>query len=184
MAKIVNKATASFQFKIPKGESNLEAHKTWFKYLTSDQFYTDVAAAYTVGATQQQIQKSARQVIEDEVYSKNTTDGTGRIKESFKVQQIDPSGSGIAALVLYSDPSVATAEAMRDGNNEGYSYAAFFEKPEFDSFIRSPDGDELHPIRHRPFFEKMVNATQIVAMERAKHAYARTISSHKPKRGN
>lgn len=184
MAKIVNTGTAGIQFKFPKSESNLEAHKLWMQYLVSQQFLTDVAAAYTVGVTKNELVSNAQQIVEEEIYSKNTTDGTGRIKASFKVEQIDPSGRGIAALVLYSDPKVATAKAMRDGNDDDYSYAAFFEKPEFESFIRSPDNDPFHPIKHRPFFDKMVKVTNDVAMRRAQHAFHRAINNRKPKRGN
>lgn len=161
-----------------KRESNLRQHLSWLEYLTSDQFQQDVKRSYEQAVNRRAIRLAAQAIIESEIYAFNTTDGTGRIKRSFKVVAVKH--GLLPEMILYSDPDVAPSKA---GASPGeYSYAAYFNNPEFKSFIKAPLDNPLDKIKYRPFFFPMTKAITKLARRRAGDAFNHNIRRKKPRK--
>lgn len=168
-----------------KSESNVEAHRRWFEKLDSNAFYDNVTKSYNQDRNKNTFRAVARRVIDEEIYKKwpepdetgeqrgIPSGRTGRLLESFKVA-VD---SDEAGFTTYSDPSVATAKG-----DSSWSYAAFFERPEFHSFLPPKEGPPTDIRKHRPFMTPLVNALRLVSEEVAMDALHKSLKKWKPKK--
>lgn len=156
-------AEIPIRIRLVKRESNIDNHLRWLDYITSGSFLKDWKASIETGDNIQKLVDSARQVVEENIYKFNTTDGTGSIKESFQGGTTDE--GGLAGLGVFSNPAIApSVGTFESGVPERFSYAAFFEDPEFNSFI--PPRDEPTNIkRHRPFMAAMAQHHQRISGE-------------------
>ena len=152
----------------------------WLSYIAGPEFIKDWKKNAESGNSLKKLASTAKQIVEEEIYSKNTTPGTGRIKDSMVAVGREGELPGFAVA---SDPSIAPAKGPIDGSKAGasrFSYAAFFEDPKFNTFI-PPEDDETDPRRYRPFFDAMVEANQMIAKQLAMESLMRTIKRRMPR---
>lgn len=114
-------------------------HKEFLKWMTTDE-------------TKQKLLTRALKVIIKQIYEKykkGTYQRTYDLLNSFRVMSTrNPQAK--ANIWLYSDPRIAPSK-----QDSTISYAAYFEKEEFNSFLLL-HGDRVKPIR--PFFDKLKEA--------------------------
>lgn len=169
-------AEIPLRFILLKKDSNIENQLRWLAYIAGEQFVTDWRESMQTGGHMQEAIASARKIVEELIYSFNTTDGTGRIKKSFTGTYLDT--NEVSESAVYSDPNVAPSEA---GANPGeFSYAAFFEDAKFNTFL-PPKSNPTDTRRYRPFFGAMTRDQQRTNHEIAFRTVMRTIRRRMPK---
>jgi len=158
---------------------NIRAHLRWLHYLAGNEFFKEVKRKYQSRSILQRLQAIVRQVVETEIYAKNTTPGTGAIKESVTaIVEESPD----ANATVYFDPLVSTSKGpFESGDPEKASYAAFFDNPSFNSFILGKGIDTFNPIKYRPFKEPMVQAFNKEAEEQAVRMLMAAVKMHRPR---
>lgn len=175
-------ADIKLRLAVMKPESNLENHIRWFEYIAGRAFIIDWYQAVERPGFLQTLVDSARKIVEEDIYSKNTTAGTGRIKDSFTgVNERNEQGTN---LIVYSDPSVAPSKGpFRSGVPGAFSYAAFFEDSKFNTFL--PPQDDPHDSRRfRPFYFSMQLAQSKLSNEGVVRRIFQMIRKHMPRIGN
>ena len=176
-------AEIPLRFLLLKTESNFHNHLRWLSYLAGEEFATDWEHSLQTGGNMQKMIAEARAIVEEDIYAYNTTSGTGRIKESITgfFGEGDDYRPGPTAYV-YSDPSVAPSKGPFEsgGDPSRFSYAAFFEDPEFNSFI-PPREEPFDSRRYRPFFGHMTESQHRLNAELSRRALFVNIRKHMPK---
>lgn len=158
---------------------NIRAHIKWFEYLESDRHFKNIKKNYETKANTRELQRLVREIVEQEIYSKNTTEGTGRIKES--VESISNGNQQTAAVTAFFDPTVSPAKGPVDqGDINSMSYAAFFDEPAWNSFL-PPNDDAYSPVKYRPFREPLTQAGQHFAKEQAIRAIVKATLIERPR---
>lgn len=166
-------AEIPLRFILLKKESNIENQLRWIAYIAGEEFVNDWRDAMQTGGHLQEMIHSAKQIVEELIYTFNTTEGTGRIKES--ISGTYPDTKEAAEFVVYSDPSVATSKGpFESGDPSKFSYAAFFEDEKFNTFL-PPKDNPTDTRRHRPFFGAMTKDQQRIGQEIAFRTIMRTI---------
>lgn len=160
---------------------NVRAHITWFEWLSTDELFASIKKRYESSKNLRELQRIARQVVETEIYSKNTTDGTGKIKKS-----VTPYSGGEydeAGVSVFFNPAVAPAKGPVDSGDLGsMNYAAFFDDPNWNSFLPPGKGLEVFsPKKYRPFSEPLHKAGEDFATIRGMEAIMQSIKSKRPK---
>lgn len=172
-------ANLKLHFSVNQRESNLAGHIRWLEYLAGPEFIVDWRRSMQTQGRLKQLVDSAKGIVEEDIYSKNTTDGTGSIKASVTGKYV--SGQGVDAVV-YLDPSVAPSKGPFAGGVPGdFNYAAFFEEPhKFNSFI--PDRFDPHDSRRfRPFYFDMQLAQSRISNEIGMSQLLKTIRKRMPR---
>jgi len=166
------------RIRLLKRESNIDNHLRWLGYILGPEFIKDVRDTIQTKKNIATLVESARDVVEEDIYAFNTTAGTGNIKKSFEGTTFD---YGMGGLGIFSNPSIATSKGpFSSGSPNAASYAAFFEKPEFNSFI--PPRDEPTNIkRHRPFMAAMASNQHRLSNEIVLAALFRRLRQKMPK---
>lgn len=184
MTAVISKPAKShftMRVKFLKANRNIDSHVRWFKLLAGDEFYEQVKKTTQTKSSIDEYIRVARQVIQEEIYNKWPDPGTrtDNLLKSFKAV----ANNDTAGVTVFSDPSVAGATG--EGADPSWSYAAFFEKPEFRSFIPpswDSGGDQTHPRKHRPFFNPLTEAIRVVSEQETMNGMERTINKWKPKK--
>jgi hypothetical protein len=166
------------RFLLLKSESNLENHIRWMAYLAGADFVNDWKKSIQTGGHMQQMIQAARDIVDELIYAFSTGDSTGKLRESFTGKYLDAS---LPAFAIYSDPRVAPSKGpFSSGNPSSFSYAAFFEDPEFNSFI--PDRENpTETRRYRPFFDTLSLDQQTQSHEIVFSSLMQTIRRRMPR---
>lgn len=172
-------AEIPLRFSLLKSESNLDNHLRWLEYITGPEFVEDWKSSIKTGGHMQHLIESAKQMVDELIYAFSTTaDSTGRLRESFTGKFLD---TALPAFAIYSDPKVAPSKGpFSTGNPSDFSYAAFFEDPEFNSFIPNRD-NPTETRRYRPFFDAMTLDQKTQGQEIVFAALMRTIRKRMPR---
>lgn len=163
-----------------KQGSNLDPHIRWLEYLLSDEYQLEIQRRFESVTNQREARRITRSIIDTLIYQAYPDPGTrtGNLHDSFKVI-VGRGQKKSAYLAVYSDPRVATTKT---GVAAGFtSYAAFFENPEFDSFL-PPKEDPTSPSKYRPFFQFLSEEIHRFTATQAHAAHTRTIKRRIPKK--
>lgn len=161
------------RFILLKKESNIENQLRWLAYIAGDEFVADWKEAMQTGGHLSEMISSARKIVEELIYSFNTTDGTGKIKRS--ISGTYPETEEAAEFAVYSDPNIAPSKGpFASGDPQKFSYAAFFEDPKFNTFL-PPKDNPTDTRRYRPFFGAMTKDQQRINQQIAFRTIMRTI---------
>lgn len=165
-----------FRFVYKKKSSNLAGHIRWLSHIASPAFAEDWRQKLLTQSNLKELVQQAQQVIEEEIYTHGK--GEGNIKKSMDAIAL---GEKDVRMVLFSDPTVAPSKGpFKSGNPAEFSYAAFFEDPQFNSFI-PPRSNPYDKRRYRPFFQPMNQAHFAKAREMSRKSILRTIRMRMPK---
>lgn len=173
-------ASRSFKLTIPQlrlsasSALNLRSHLDYLQYIISDKFYQDYKNQFQSQSVLDSIQALAQEQIQVLLYDKYTPKEYARTfhaKESIKAIVRE---SGVANIVLFSDPAVAPAKGE---NLPNHSYLAFFEKEEFKSFLFETldAGDVI-----RPFFAALETMMLEETSREGQLAYEAILRANKP----
>lgn len=160
--------------------NNLASHLNWFLYLSSGKFATDYQDQYESGDNQVAMVKATRKIIDEEIYAfpEGSYKRTYDLYNSWDAVELSSVGGaggsdGDRGIAVYSDPGIAPSEA---GTKKGeISYAVFFEKPEFNTFIQ--DQEDRPAIR--PYFGIVQEAVKQIAEDRALKAIKKVLTVSK-----
>jgi hypothetical protein len=163
-----------------KLRTNIRPHLRWFEFLMSEKFMSDIKRRYETVANANRMRRVVQQVVEEEIYSNEAYSGSGNIKQSVTaVTDVAESGASVA---VYFDPNIAATKGpVSSGNESDYNYAAFFDRPEFNSFILGSGLDVFSPIKYRPFREPMEDAIKIEAERSSVRSIIESIRSLRPR---
>ena len=167
-----------------KFRSNIRQHIRWLEHMVSPEWAAQILKSYQSASNLAKLQRIARKVIQEEIYDKYSPEGsterTGDAKRSFVAVQLSGEHNGIG---VRSDPSVAQTKGPVDqGSESDFSYAAFFDEPNFNSFL--PPGKNLDvysPRKFRPFMEPLTGAVEEFAKEAAMRATIRAVTQRMPR---
>ena len=166
-----------------KGDSNLDSHIRWMDYLRSNAFHDGVKKRINRKVNQNELVKITRQIIKTEIYGAYTPESYNRTLNLLRNFKVSESDNKMGGLSVYSDPQVATAKSGKMRGSA--SYAAFFEKTEFLSFIAG-SGDEstlplTHEMKYRPFFDLLSKEVHEAAQAQVHEAVWKEIIHRRPK---
>jgi hypothetical protein len=156
--------------------SNLRSHIRWMTYLASDKLEVDVVQRVGNGRNRNEILRSVRKVIQEEVYDVYEPVSYQRTRKLYKSFKCEREKSDLdVPFVIYSDTSIAEAKTL-----DGFSYAAFFLSPNrFNSFI--PPRRRLSIERYRPYLKHLENIARIHLETKTLEAYEYFMEARKPK---
>lgn len=170
-----------FRIKLVSRESTLDSNINWLEYLTSPDFVDDLKERYESKKNAQHLRRVAYDVITEEVYSKHSNpDRTDRARDSMKVVS---TGKKTANLNVISDPSVAPVKSGKLKGSPRHSYLAFFEKPEFQSFL-PPEDNPYDILKHRPFMAQLTDSVRRETERMALDALVKQVRRRMPRKGN
>lgn len=133
--------------------SNLAAHIRWFEYLAGDDYLKRTITEWQMPAHLSRVKKLAQEIVQSEIYdayAPKKYKRTFRLRKSIRARVLGVEEAG--EIGLYFDPGVATAKEEVEGlDRNKLNYAAFFDRPEFKSFIKGTTDTDV--IRYRPFFD-------------------------------
>jgi len=161
--------------------TNIRSHLRWFEFLFSPKFYEDIKRRVEAVANVRRLRKLVEEVIENEIYNVSSDSlRTGNLRRS--ITGVAGTQDDVAGNTVYFDPSIAAAKGPIDGGSPPpLNYAAFFDRPEFNSFILGTGLDVFNPLKYRPFREPMTLAFQVEGERQSIEAIARSILSKRPR---
>jgi len=139
-----------------KFDTNLGQHIKWVEWMSSSAFPQEILRRWEQSGHLKRLVQLGRSVIREQIYS--VSKGAGKIEESVTAKMVRAANDDIKSIggaTVFLDPNISGATGPVEGMDESkLSYAAFFEKPEFNSFLLGKGADVLNPIKHRPFFDE------------------------------
>lgn len=154
--------------------SNLPQHVRWFEFLSGNSFASQLQKAYSTPPHLRRLRAVAQQVVEEEIYS--VSRGEGKIKES-----VEAASRGSGEMAVLFNPAISTSKGpfKNGGDPSKASYAAFFERLDFNSFIRALT--PTAPIRYRPFWNPLQIAIHEESEKILMEAAMKTMRLYRPR---
>lgn len=140
-----------------KFDSNLPAHMRWVEWMSSSDFPQEIMRRWNQASHLKRLIQLGKSIVNEQIYSYEGYQGQGFIEESITAR-FDSAGQGdmnsIGGSTVFLDPNVSGAKGPVTGMDESkLSYAAFFDRTEFNSFIGGSGVDVTSPKKFRPFFD-------------------------------
>lgn len=159
-------------------QGNLRAHRRWFDFLASEQFYEQLKKRYEQKKNLTALRRTSRAIVTADIYdaySPEYYERTDALLNSMVAQPLGKSTAGIAVLSSLEDNSGGSPLAISGSSAGRFSYAAFFESSEYKSFI------PVHAQPIRPFFADLTEAVTDQAPQMAQDALFNTMVSRMPR---
>lgn len=156
-----------------KGIVSVRRHREWMQQLVDPLFWSNALARMQNQTRLAKLVALARQVIQEEIYS--ISRGEGLIEESIEAA---PTQDGFG---IRFNPAISTAKGpMENATPEQFSYVAFFENPDFNSFL-PPKDQPFDQNRHRPFMTPLTEAYHAQSEIHVLESLVAEMRLHKPR---